>query len=71
MARTRTPRPTRDVANWPVYHFAALETALEQGDFQAAAEARRELAQLGVEVRIRLTRPTAEPAPAVAEVVNG
>jgi hypothetical protein len=54
-----------------VYHFAALETALEQGDFQAAAEARRELAQLGVEVRIRLTRPTAEPAPAVAEVVNG
>jgi hypothetical protein len=38
-------------SDWPVYWFAALERAVEDGDHQAAAEAQRQLSRLGVEVR--------------------
>jgi hypothetical protein len=34
----------------PVYWFAKLEKAVEEGDHQAAAEAQRELARLGIHV---------------------
>jgi hypothetical protein len=37
-------------ADWPLYWFAKLEKAVEEGDHQAAAEAQRELAKLGVRV---------------------
>jgi hypothetical protein len=37
--------------DWPVYWFAALERAVEKGDYEAAAEAQRQLARLGVQVR--------------------
>jgi hypothetical protein len=40
------PPPT----DWPLYWFAQLERAVEEGDHQAAAEAQRELARLGVRV---------------------
>jgi hypothetical protein len=41
------PRPN----DWPTYWFAALEKAVEAGDYEAAAVAQRELARLGVQVR--------------------
>lgn len=40
------PSPT----DWPLYWFARLEKAVENGDHQAAAKAQRELARLGVRV---------------------
>jgi hypothetical protein len=36
--------------DWPLYWFAKLEKAVEEGDHQAAAEAQRQLARLGVRV---------------------
>lgn len=52
-ATVTTPRQ----ADWPLYWFAKLEKAVEDGDHQAAAEAQRELARLGV--RVAYGRPTA------------
>jgi hypothetical protein len=43
--------PTPDTtADWPLWWFAQLEKAVEQGDHEAAAEAQRQLARLGVHV---------------------
>ena len=36
--------------DWPLYWFAKLEQAVEKGDHVAGAEAKRELARLGVRV---------------------
>jgi len=49
--------------DWPLYWFAKLEKAVEEGDHQTAAEAQRELARLGV--RVAYGRPEAgkEPYP--------
>jgi len=44
------------VTDWPLYWFARLEKAVEQGDHQAAAEAQRHLARLGV--RVNYGRPS-------------
>jgi hypothetical protein len=54
----RNPQPTTDppVTDWPLYWFALLDKAVEQGDHQAAAEAQRELARLGI--RVNYGRPT-------------
>jgi hypothetical protein len=41
----------------PVYWFLKLESAIEKGDYQAAADAQRELARLGV--RVSFNRPSA------------
>jgi hypothetical protein len=38
------------ISEQPIYWFAKLEKAVEEGDHQAAAEAQRELARLGVQV---------------------
>jgi hypothetical protein len=43
------------VVDWPLYWFARLEKAVEVGNHQAAAEAQRHLARLGV--RVRYGRP--------------
>jgi hypothetical protein len=43
-----------DVANWPLYWFARLESALERHDDRAAAEAIRKLESLGIEIRFRV-----------------
>jgi hypothetical protein len=48
---------TRPPTDWPLYWFVRLEKAVENGDHQAAAEAQRELARLGV--RIAYARPPA------------
>lgn len=45
-----------DYRNWPLYWFAQLEKAVEEGDHQAAAEAQRRLARLGVRVHYGLPR---------------
>ena len=42
--------PDPPVIDWPLYWFAKLEKAVEAGDHQAAAEAQRHLARLGVRV---------------------
>jgi hypothetical protein len=55
--RPRTRRdqivPHPNPVDWPAYWFVALERAVEEGDHQAAAEAQRHLARLGVDVRFR------------------
>jgi hypothetical protein len=38
-------------ADWPLYWFARLEKAVDEGDHAAAAEAQRELERLNVHVR--------------------
>jgi hypothetical protein len=48
------------VTDWPLYWFARLEKAVEQGDHQAAAEAQRNLARLGVRVSYGRPRPQKE-----------
>jgi len=45
-------------ADWPLYWFAKLEQAIEEGDHQTAATAQRELARLGV--RVAYGRPTSD-----------
>jgi hypothetical protein len=44
------PNP-RDHREEPTYWFALLEIARERGDFEQAAEAKRQLQRLGVRVR--------------------
>jgi hypothetical protein len=54
------PAATRksDTRDWPLYWFARLEQAVKDGDHEAAAEAQRELATLGV--RVQYGRPHAD-----------
>jgi hypothetical protein len=47
-----------DYEHWPLYWFAQLERAVEDGDHLAAAQAQRELARLGV--RVAYGRPKAK-----------
>jgi hypothetical protein len=54
-----TPAKTVD---WPLMWFARLELAVERGDHQAAAEAQRQLARLGVNVSYGRPRPRREAA---------
>jgi hypothetical protein len=49
---------------WPLYWFAKLETAVEAGDHQTAAEAQRNLARLGV--RVSYGRPSIRKEAAIA-----
>ena len=46
-----------DFRDWPLYWFAELEAAVEAGDHEAAVDAQRELARLGV--RVAYGRPKA------------
>jgi hypothetical protein len=54
--------PPNRVRNWPLWWFARLEAAVENGDHRAAAEAQRELERLGVHVRYGRPRPQREDA---------
>jgi hypothetical protein len=54
---TATPPAGSTVTDQPIYWFCILEDAMDRGDHQAAAEAQRELARLGV--RVAFGRPTA------------
>jgi hypothetical protein len=38
------------ISDMPIYWFARLEKAVEQGDYQTAADAQKQLARLGVRV---------------------
>lgn len=51
MPRLFPPRTDPPVTDVPIYWFAKLERALDDGDFEAAAEAQRQLERLGVTVR--------------------
>ncbi len=55
----------KDTIDWPGWWFFRLEAAVERGDHQAAAEAQRELARLGVRVAY------GRPAQARKEVRRG
>jgi hypothetical protein len=57
-----TTADENDVQRWPLLWFARLEDAVERGDHQAAAEAQRQLARLGVRVRYGLPRFRREAA---------
>jgi hypothetical protein len=46
------------VTNQPIYWFAILDQAVEDGDHGTAAEAQRELARLGVRVAYGRPRNT-------------
>jgi len=43
----------------PLYWFAKLEQAVDDGNHEAAAEAQRQLRRLGV--RVAYSRPSAKP----------
>jgi hypothetical protein len=62
MSRPRTPPPAEDYTDEPIYWFAILDKAVEQGDHAAAAQSQRELERLGV--RVRYGRPRRQPAAA-------
>jgi hypothetical protein len=53
----------------PIYWFAKLDRAVEDGDFGAAAEAQRHLERLGVHVRYKQSRPP-PPSPKLCEVAH-
>jgi hypothetical protein len=55
-----TPLPIDSVEDLPIYWFARLEHAVDEGDHEAAAEAQRQLARLGVRVRYGRPRPRKE-----------
>ena len=50
------PRP---ISDWPAYWFLLLDSYLAQGELEAAAEAKRQLDRLGVEVRYHVNRKAA------------
>jgi hypothetical protein len=63
VSRSTLP-PTHPVEDLPIYWFARLERAVEQGDHAAAAEAQRQLARLGV--RVNYGRPRGQRSMEVA-----
>jgi hypothetical protein len=52
---TKSIKPKRDHHQEPTYWFALLEIARESGDFENAAEAKRQLQRLGI--RVSYKRP--------------
>ena len=62
MASSACTPDQRCPLDWPTYWFAALERAVHSGDWQAAAEAQRQLERLGVTV---IYRPLEREAAAV------
>ncbi len=64
MSRQCIPATTPDdYTDLPIYWFARLDKAVEEGDHAAAAEAQRQLERLGVNVRYGRPRPRGQ-APA-------
>jgi hypothetical protein len=55
--RRATGKQEFDARASPLFWFVRLETALEAGDFEAAADARRRLRDLGVDVVYRTKLP--------------
>jgi hypothetical protein len=56
--------PQFQVRDWPLWWFAGLESALERGDYAAAARAQRQLKRLGVDVQHRrLCKRPVRPKP--------
>jgi hypothetical protein len=48
------PRARDRIRDWPLWHFAQLEAALNHQNDKAAREALSNLERLGIEVRFRL-----------------
>jgi hypothetical protein len=59
-----TPSSPDRAIDWPLWWFVRLEAAVEEGDHEAAAEAQRELARLGVRVSYGQPRAKRQEAPA-------
>jgi hypothetical protein len=55
----RTPTADPPAKDWPIFWFARLEKAVEEGDHRTAAEAQAHLERLGVTVKYRGRRPIA------------
>ena len=53
---------THPALDSPLYWFAVLKQAIDQSDYERAAEAQRNLRRLGVEVRIHPTQQEAADA---------
>lgn len=58
-AKTKQPNPRDAALEWPIYWFASLERAIEQGDYRAAATAQDNLRRLGYEVMPRKAKAVA------------
>jgi hypothetical protein len=59
------PRPLHTsvpLTDRPLYWFAQLDRAVEEGDHQAAADAQRKLTRLGVAVKYGRPRPLRKEA---------
>jgi hypothetical protein len=54
------PPASEPFENLPIYWFSRLERAVERGDHEAAAEAQRHLARLGVRVSYGRPAPRKE-----------
>ena len=54
--KNSTKQHDREVTDCPVYWFVVLEAARSRGDFDTAANAKRELDRLGVRVSYRTAR---------------
>jgi hypothetical protein len=59
------------VLEWPLYWFAKLEKAVDEGDHQGAARAQRQLARLGVLVRYGRRHSQKGVSSGVPENVDG
>ena len=62
--------PTTPPEDVPLYWFAALELALNVGDFRKAAEAKDQLSRLGVTVTHRRPTSTTPRRPRGKEVTR-
>lgn len=59
-SQNKSQQAADDCTDQPLYWFAILDRAVQQGDHVTAAEAHRELARLGV--RVAYGRPRQETA---------
>lgn len=57
-----TQETIESAKRFPMYWFAVLDRAISEGDFEAAADAVRQLRELGIEVRYRATARLREVA---------
>ena len=67
----RTHQEPPPLTEWPAYWFLLLDNFLAHGELEAAAEAKRQLERLGVEVRYRLIPLARSSARERREVQSG
>jgi hypothetical protein len=60
---TATTSDLLTTGHGPTYWFVTLDSALEDGDWETAAQAADELRRIGIDVRIRLRSQPDRPTP--------